>query len=174
MLDFYVNALRQNKNKWYSGIDIESHVNTTLHLVDDFIQHLDKNDKLLEIGCGNGIALHYLRMHGYDCRGIDRDNAFVECHNILDVSDIIEKKQIEPDNWIDYINGSDENVVFSLRFFVFDAMQFDDNIKYIKGINKTLFLQVSPDFKKSKPIIHNYLQENAIVKNENNNSFLLK
>ena len=179
MLDFYLKALDQNESKVYLeyyGDDVESYVRTTLKLVDDLIQHLNTDDKILEIGCGDGIALHYLRMHGYDCRGIDKNSWFPECHDFLDVSEIVEKKEILRTEWLDCINNAEENVVFSLRFYVFDEMHayFNDNIKYVKDINKTFFVQVSPLFEKSNPNIYNYLQENAVVKNKINNSFLLK
>ena len=43
-----------------------------------FLLNLDKSARILEIGCGGGFFLHFLKAHGFfDCTGVDLDPAAV-------------------------------------------------------------------------------------------------
>ena len=173
-LFFYSDFIRSIPRNLYTDHygDIESYTKTTLKLIDDLIKHINKDDTLFEIGSGNGIAIHYLNFLGYECSGFDKAEDFRNCYKRLDIEDKFESFEIKKQNWIEYINSRKEDVIFSLRFFVFDR-HFEDDPKYIKNIRKKLFLQVSDKFSVSRPNIYNYMLNNARVINIENNSFLL-
>lgn len=173
---FYSDFIKSIPNNLYTdhyGDDIESYTKTTLKLINDLTKHINKDDTLFEIGSGNGIAIHYLNLLGYECSGFDKAKDFEYCYKKLDIEDKFKSFEITKENWIEYINSRKEDVIFSLRFFVFDRNGFEDDPKYIKNIRKKLFLQVSDKFSSSKPNIYDYMFNNARVINTENNSFLL-
>lgn len=77
------------------------------HLIDYLIKRFDinKEGKILEIGCGAGDFLNEFAKAGMKAHGIDRESSAIEFSNNLDIKvcDISKDKLPYPDNYFDLI-----------------------------------------------------------------------
>lgn len=76
--------LRQNREKFWQnywqefGVDHQEFIDLKMYPIDIILKYINKNDKILECGCGGGRILRHLSKYGYNIEAIDSDRCILE------------------------------------------------------------------------------------------------